>query len=70
VLANEQVRLRGDDGVAEGGSQKDAAQGVDAVLPGCEDIVADTIEVHEGVKAAEGVGDLLPSFILGNNVQF
>ena len=63
MLAGEQVRLRGVDGGDEWVSQKDAAQGVegvDAVLPGRGDISADTAEVHEGVKAAEGAGDLLP----------
>src|SRR3990170_4915630 len=58
----EQVRLRGVDGGDEGVSQKDAAQGVegvDAVFSGRGDIAADTAEVHEGVKAAEGAGDLL-----------
>ena len=63
MLAGEQVRLRGVDGGDEGVSQKDAAQGVkgvDAVLSGRGDISADTAEVHEGVKAAEGAGDLLP----------
>ena len=54
-LTSEQVRRRGVDGGDEGISQKDAAQGVegvDAVLSGRGDIVADTAEVHEGVKAA------------------
>jgi 2-keto-3-deoxy-L-rhamnonate aldolase RhmA len=52
----------------KGFSQKDAAQGVegvDAVLPGRGDIAADTAEVHEGVKAAEGaeyLRDILYSF--------
>ena len=57
------MRLRGVDGGDEGVSQKDAAQGVegvDAVFSGRGDIAADTAEVHEGVKAAEGAGDLLP----------
>jgi hypothetical protein len=47
----------------KGYSQRDAAQGVEgvvAVLPGRGDISADTAEVHEGVKAAIGAGDLLP----------
>ena len=63
MLASERVRLRGVDGGEEGVPLKDAAQGVegvDAVLPGRGDISADTAEVHEGIKAAEGAGDLLP----------
>ena len=62
VLSSEQVRLRGIDGGDEGVSQKEAVQGVegvDAVLPGRGDIAADAAEVHEGVKVAEGAGDLL-----------
>jgi len=57
------VRLRGVAGGEERVSHKDAAQGVegvDAVLPGRRDIAADTAEVYEGVKAAEGAGDFLP----------
>jgi len=63
VQAGGQVGLRGVAGGAERVSQKDASQGVedvDAVLPGGGDIAADTTEVHEGVKATEGSGDLLP----------
>ena len=57
------MRLQGVVGWDEWVSQEDAAQGVegvDAVLPGRRDISADTAEVHEGAKAAEGAGDLLP----------
>jgi len=57
------VRLRGVAGGEERVSPKDTAQGVegvDAVFPGRGDISADTAEVYEGVKAAEGAGDLLP----------
>jgi len=63
VPACEEVRLQGVVGWDEWVSQEDAAQGVegvDAILPGRRDISADTAEVHEGVKAAEGAGDLLP----------
>jgi hypothetical protein len=61
MSAGDQVRLRAVDGGEECVPQKDAAQGVkgvDAVLPGCGDKSADTAEVHEVVKAAEGAGDL------------
>ena len=57
------MRPRGVAGGEERVSPKDTAQGVegvDAVFPGRGDISADTAEVYEGVKAAEGAGDLLP----------
>lgn len=61
----EQLRLRGVDGGKERFSQKDAVrgvEGVDDVLSGPGEMSADTPEVHEGVKAVEGAGDLLSKF--------
>ena len=63
VLAGVQMRIGSVADRDEGVFQKDAAQsieGVDAVLSGCGDISSDTAKVHEGVKTAEGAGDLLP----------
>ena len=63
VSAGEQLRLRSVDSGDEGVSQKDPTQSVkrvDAVLPGRGEIAADTTEVQQGGKVAEGAGDLLP----------